>query len=140
MSKHSRNGNGRHKKVAERRYVDFTNNQEDRTCLKLAGMPFSLAFIASKSGLTKGQVSYRLTTIAQISRSEIRNGSTTLGRAMAQLMIDNVGDLAEPRLLSYLRKNAPASYAPPRDRTASFRRPSSDERRRQERVLLKRAA
>lgn len=96
-----RNGNG-----SERRYVDFTNNRDDKKCALLGAMGFSSGFISTKVNLTEGQINYRLGR-AEISRREFRNGTSPF----AKLFLQHAREIAEPKLIAHLRTHAPESHA-----------------------------
>jgi hypothetical protein len=57
--------------------VDFSRNEADLKAAVLASLGFSSDYISQVTGLSKGQVGYRL-RLAQVKRADYRNGRTPL--------------------------------------------------------------
>lgn len=103
MANNDQNGNGRHaipfSLQQQRRFVDFLNKRSDHECAMLLAMGYSTTYIASKTRLSPGQVSYRAWK-SGISRAEYRNGSSPFAKAVLQVARGTV----EVKLLSHLRR------------------------------------
>lgn len=96
----------RHKKT-QPRAVDFVNNRRtDYQCAMLGALGFSTGFIETKTGLSSGQIQYRLRT-ASISRKEFRNGTSPF----AKMLIGHAKEVAAPRLEHHLRTHVTSSHA-----------------------------
>jgi hypothetical protein len=61
------------------RRVDFIRNKQDLEVLLLGSMGFATDFIMERTGLTVGQVLYRL-GLGAIKRKDYRNGSTAVAQ------------------------------------------------------------
>lgn len=59
--------------------VDFLHNAKDLEAAVLASMGFSTDFIQAKTGLSPGQIGYRLKR-AGVKRAEYRSGNSALAR------------------------------------------------------------
>lgn len=67
------------------RLVDFSNNADDFQAVLLGSLGFSTNCIASKTGLSGGQVIYRLGK-AGVRRMDYRNGDTRIAGIVLQDM------------------------------------------------------
>src|SRR5256885_451179 len=92
----------RQPKREKRRFVDFLAMDEDHECALLGALGFSSNYILSQTGLTPGQIGYRLKK-AEISRMDFRNGSSP----WAKMMLRNMKETTEPRLTEYLKRYQP---------------------------------
>lgn len=61
--------------------VDFLRNQKDLEAAVLASMGFDTEFIRRKTGLSPGQIGYRL-KLAGVKRVEYRNGRSKLAQVV----------------------------------------------------------
>ncbi len=68
---------------APRRHVDFFTEQSDFEVALLGSLGFGTDYIAAKTGLSAGQVVYRLHK-AHVKRSDYRAGTSPVARAMLQ--------------------------------------------------------
>jgi hypothetical protein len=96
----------RKSKTVGRVYVDLKNNKLDHKVALLASMGFTTKYIQKQTGMSAGQVFYRikkagLTTDNELSRSDFRNGR---GR-FARLVIDVAMDQADQTLIEHLNKH-----------------------------------
>lgn len=82
------------------RPVDAVNNTQDRWCLILAMRGRSNRAIIAKTGLTPGQITYRL-RLYEVSRMDYRNGEGPL----AQKVDKATEGLAEQALIAHLRRH-----------------------------------
>lgn len=81
--------------------VDFNEvGGLDRECALLGAYGRSTRFIESKTGLSRGQIWYRL-KLAGVSRMEIRDGRGTLAKSF----LEETRGAMEDRLLAHLRKH-----------------------------------
>src|SRR5215813_1678267 len=101
------NGNGlsRRNRTAERpkqRLVDFLHIRADYECALLGSLGFSTYYIKKKTGLSDGQVTYRLNK-AEIRRAEFRNGESIY----ADLVLRNVRQVAQDKLIKHLYEVTP---------------------------------
>lgn len=87
------------KKVRKFRRVDFYEKNEDHQSALLGAFGYSSEFIGRQTGLSDGQISYRL-KLAGISRREIRNGSSPFARFVFQKVEHDMDD----KLMAHLRR------------------------------------
>jgi len=101
MSNQTQSTNGhRHNRKSERpkqRLVDFLHIRADYDCAMLGAFGFSTEFIKRKTGLSPGQVTYRLNK-AEIKRSEFRNGESVY----ADMVLRNLRPVCQQKLLKHL--------------------------------------
>jgi hypothetical protein len=86
-------------KSGPRKHVDLLHDEDDFECALLASLGFSTHMICDKTGLRPHQVTYRLGK-GEIKRSDYRNGSSPVARAMLRQHTD----IAEPVLRAQLQK------------------------------------
>lgn len=84
--------------------VDFLNHQDDHSCVLLASMGFSTAYICERTGLSACQVTYRLTKAdltraSGMSRSDFRNGTSPF----AKIILSSAQAMADKELIKHLR-------------------------------------
>ena len=89
-----------YKKQWDRRFVDLQNSHVDHQCALLGAFGYSTNYIASKTGLSKGQVQYRL-TMGDIKRKDIRNGESPF----AQVMFNQARQAMDNKLRAHLKKH-----------------------------------
>jgi len=103
MSKPNGNSNGAHGRPnrtnhrPKQRLVDYLHVRADFQCALLGAFGFSTYYIKSKTGLSPGQIGYRLKK-AQISRMAFRDGQSVY----AELVLRNVRQVAQDKLVKHL--------------------------------------
>lgn len=80
------------------RRVDPVGNNADNTCLILAMLGHSNRAIYKHTGLSNGQISYRM-RLYEVSRMDYRNGEGKFAKAVLQ----STQSMAEKALLAHLR-------------------------------------
>jgi len=86
----------------KQRLVDFLHIRADYDCALLGAFGFSTEFIKRKTGLSPGQVSYRLNK-AEIKRSEFRNGESVY----ADMVLRNLRPVCQDKLMKHLYEVTP---------------------------------
>lgn len=79
------------------RRVDWWIYKEDYECAYLGALGFSTRYIASRTGLTSGKITYRLKK-ATIRRMDYRNGSSPF----ATIVLKNIGPLMKREVNAFL--------------------------------------
>lgn len=86
----------------KQRLVDFLHVRADYQCALLGAFGFSTYYIKSKTGLSPGQIGYRLKK-AEISRMDFRNGQSVY----AEMVLRNVRQVAQEKLVKHLYNVTP---------------------------------
>lgn len=79
--------------------VDYLRHREDFQCVVLAGLGFSTELISQKTGLSHGQVIYRIKK-ANVKRSDYRDG----GSRIAARVISGSKEYAEAEMQRQLKR------------------------------------
>lgn len=95
----------RHKKRKMGNYIPWTD-PELQECAILAACGLTTKFIIGKTGLTEGQVNYRIRAKTDIHRMDIRNGKGKFGRLMVQAQ----SEVVREAVLERLKQMAPESH------------------------------
>jgi hypothetical protein len=86
-----------------RRLVDFVNREDDFRAVLLGSLGFSTTCIADKTGLSHGQVLYRLGKAA-VKRADYRNGDSPIAGVVLRGMEQEVSRRLRDSLLRQRRK------------------------------------
>lgn len=81
------------------RRVDWWIYKEDFECAYLGALGFSTRYIAEKTGLTNGKITYRLKK-ADIRRMDYRNGTS----AFASVILKSVRPMMQREVNAYLKQ------------------------------------
>jgi hypothetical protein len=81
------------------RFVDFYNRSDDFQAALLGSLGFSTTCICNKTGLTSGQVMYRLSK-ASIRRMDYRNGDS----AVASVVLKDMEAMAASKVREHIKR------------------------------------
>lgn len=88
-------------KITRRAYrVDFYHNNVDHECALYGAFGYSSKYITKKTGLSQGQIGYRL-RMAGIVRADIRNGASPF----SQTLFKHARNEMDDRLIRHLNSH-----------------------------------